>query len=54
MAEREFYTMWCPVTCDKWWTSSNPEIALELVKNHVALSHPEYDPYWADEEKTIL
>lgn len=47
----EWYTAYCPLPCSKPFTSSNPEIAMELVINHVALNHPEYDPLWYREEE---
>ena len=49
----EWNTAFCP-RCDKAYTSSNAEIALELVINHVALNHPEYDPLWYREEEVII
>lgn len=36
----------CP-RCDRKYYAETPEKALELVKAHVILQHPDHDPEWA-------
>lgn len=40
--------MYCPVCDRKYDSGTNQADTLEIVKNHVAEDHPDYDADWDD------
>lgn len=50
MTTTKFFVFCCPRCSRTYISTSSMDEAEETTKEHVSLAHPEYDPYWADDD----